>query len=158
MNGTEWVNAASTDTPRNMVPRIVLMSTRVVRALLAWGSRKMLTPLEMASVPVMAELPLAKARSRKKAETPRISPPLAWPRAMGLVGAERTCRKRPRCFRDEAEDDEDRHVGDEEVGGDGEDLARLPDAPEVAEGQEHDEGDRTGTDPCDRATRRERPR
>ena len=40
------------------------MRTRVVRAFLAWGSRKMLTPLEMASVPVMAELPLAKARSR----------------------------------------------------------------------------------------------
>ncbi len=39
------------------------MSTRVVRAFVAWGSRKMLTALEMASVPVMAELPLAKARS-----------------------------------------------------------------------------------------------
>ena len=55
------------------------MRTRVVRAFLAWGSRKTLTPLEMASVPVMAELPLAKARRRKKAETPRMSPPLACP-------------------------------------------------------------------------------
>ena len=42
----------------------MLISTSVVRALRAWGVRKMLTPLEMASVPVMAELPLAKARSR----------------------------------------------------------------------------------------------
>ena len=40
---------------------------------------------------------------------------------------------------DEAGDDQDRHVGDEEVGGDGEDLARLADAPQVAEGQQHDE-------------------
>ena len=55
------------------------MSTRVVRAFRACGFRKMLTPLEMASVPVMAELPLAKARRRKKAETPRINPPLACP-------------------------------------------------------------------------------
>ena len=39
------------------------MRARVVRALRAWGARKMLTALEMASVPVMAELPLAKARS-----------------------------------------------------------------------------------------------
>ncbi len=42
----------------------MLISTSVVRALRAWGVRKMLTPLEMASVPVMAELPWAKARSR----------------------------------------------------------------------------------------------
>ena len=55
------------------------MSTNVVRALRACGTRKMLTPLEMASVPVMAELPLANARNRKKAETPRMSPPLACP-------------------------------------------------------------------------------
>ena len=78
-NGTLWVNADRTDTPRNMTPRIVLISTRVVRALRAWGLRKMLTPLEIASVPVMAELPLAKERRRKKADTPRINPPLAWP-------------------------------------------------------------------------------
>ncbi len=78
-NGTLCVSAARADTPRNMTPRIVLMRTSVVRALRACGFRKMLTPLEMASVPVMAELPLAKARRRKKADTPRISPPLACP-------------------------------------------------------------------------------
>ena len=39
------------------------MMTSVVRALSAWGSRKTLTPLEMASVPVMADPPLANARA-----------------------------------------------------------------------------------------------
>ena len=39
------------------------MITKVVRALAACGSRNTLTPLEMASVPVMAEPPLAKARA-----------------------------------------------------------------------------------------------
>ena len=71
------------DTPRNIVPKMVLIKTSVVRAFVACGSRKMLTPFEMASVPVMAELPLAKARSRTNAETPRIKPPLAaWPSGM----------------------------------------------------------------------------
>jgi hypothetical protein len=50
-NGTECARTASTETPRNIAPRIVLMSTRVVRAFRACGSRKMLTLLEMASVP-----------------------------------------------------------------------------------------------------------
>ncbi len=80
--GSAWVSAASTDTPRNITPRIVLISTRVVRAFRAWGTRKMLTPLEMASVPVMAELPWAKARRRKKAEIPRMRPPDEWPSGM----------------------------------------------------------------------------
>ncbi len=62
--GTAWVKAARMDTPRNIVPRMVLIRTSVVRALRAWGSRKILTPFEIASVPVMAELPLANARNR----------------------------------------------------------------------------------------------
>jgi hypothetical protein len=83
MNGTEWVKAARIDTPRNSVPRMLLIKNSVVRALRACGSRKMLTPFEMASVPVMAELPLAKARRSTKAATPRISPPLpASPRCI----------------------------------------------------------------------------
>ncbi len=64
MKGTAWVSAARTDTPRNITPRMLLISTSVVRALRACGSRKMLTPLEIASVPVIAELPLANARRR----------------------------------------------------------------------------------------------
>ena len=102
----------------------------------AWGTRKMLTPLEMASVPVMAELPWAKARRRKKAEMPRISPPLANGRAAS-VPAPSGAWGRPvvGCF-DQPGHDEQRHVGDEEVGGDGEDLAGLADAAEVAVGQD----------------------
>ena len=63
LNGRAWARAASTETPRNIAPRMVLMITSVVRALAAWGSRNTLTPLEMASVPVMADPPLAKARA-----------------------------------------------------------------------------------------------
>ena len=50
----------------------------------------------------------------------------------------------PGSFAHEAEDDEQGHVGDEEVRGDGEHPPRLADAPEVAEGQDHHEGDREG--------------
>ena len=135
------MSAASTDTPRNMTPRIELISTSVVRAFRACGSRKMLTPLEIASVPVMAEPPLAKARRRKKTETPRNSPPLACPSG-SVAGLRRAGAAGCPRLADQAEDDEDGHVGDEEVGRDGEDPARLADAPQVAEGQEDDEGDR----------------
>src|SRR5438270_8212422 len=63
LKGRAWARADRTDTPRNIDPRMVLMTTRVNRALAAWGSRKTLTPFDMASVPVMAEPPLAKARA-----------------------------------------------------------------------------------------------
>ncbi len=106
-NGTLWVSAASTDTPRNMTPRIVLMSTSVVRALRACGFRKMLTPLEMASVPVMAELPLAKARNRKKADTPRMRPPLACPEREG-VRVRRLVREVARRLAHQSEHNEQR--------------------------------------------------
>ncbi len=42
----------------------------VMRALRDSGRRKMLTPLEMASVPVSAEPPMAKARSTTKMVAP----------------------------------------------------------------------------------------
>jgi len=52
--------AASVLTPRTSEPRIRLMLTIVMRALRASGRRKMLTPFEIASVPVRAEPPEAK--------------------------------------------------------------------------------------------------
>ena len=63
LKGRAWASAARTETPRNIAPRMVLMMTNVVRALAACGLRKTLTPLEIASVPVMADPPLAKARA-----------------------------------------------------------------------------------------------
>ena len=46
------------------------MMTMVIRALRASGRRKTLTPLEMASVPVRAEPPEAKAFSTMKMVAP----------------------------------------------------------------------------------------
>ncbi len=54
---------------------MLLMITKVVRALAACGSRNTLTPLEMASVPVMADPPFAKARATKNSDAPSSSPP-----------------------------------------------------------------------------------
>ena len=90
VKGTAWVKAARTETPRNMAPRMVLMSTSVVRAFVAWGSRKMLTPLEMASVPVMAELAVGEGPQQIEGRDARAcSPPLAWPERhrAGVAGA-----------------------------------------------------------------------
>ena len=50
------------------------MSTSVMRALRASGTRKMLTPLEMASVPVSAEPPEANAFMTTNSDAPTNSP------------------------------------------------------------------------------------
>ena len=60
-NGRISILAASADRPRNMTPRPVPMSTSVLRALRHSGLRKAGTPLEMASTPVTAAPPDAKA-------------------------------------------------------------------------------------------------
>jgi hypothetical protein len=52
--------------PKNMLPSRMPIQTRVVRAFGASGALKAGTPLEMASVPVMAEQPWAKARRIRK--------------------------------------------------------------------------------------------
>ena len=120
------------------------MSTKVVRALRACGSRKMLTPLEMASVPGHGRAPVGERpqqeeggdtedRARRSRAQGAACP---WPRAR--LG------ERSRRLAAEAEEDEHGHVGDEEVGGDGEHAPGLADPAEVAEGQDHDEGDRQG--------------
>ena len=58
------------ETPRTNVPRITAISTMVIRALRDSGRRKMLTPLEMASVPVRADPPEAKALSTTNSVAP----------------------------------------------------------------------------------------
>ena len=62
--GTAWVSCASHDTPATREPSMMLIVTRVRRALRPWGRSKALTPLEIASSPVSEDPPLAKARSR----------------------------------------------------------------------------------------------
>ena len=57
------------------------MHTMVIRAFRDSGRRKMLTPLEMASVPVRAEPPEAKALSTKKSVAPYSRPLPGWPTA-----------------------------------------------------------------------------
>ncbi len=61
--GTMCILAASHEMPMNMVPSSMPMTTRVSRACLASGALKAGTPLEMASTPVMAAPPEAKACS-----------------------------------------------------------------------------------------------
>lgn len=57
---------ASAVTPTNIVAAIAPISASVVAAFLLFGGRKAGTPLAMASTPVSAVQPEAKARSTKK--------------------------------------------------------------------------------------------
>ena len=107
----------------------------------------MLTPLEIASVPVMAELPLAKAAQQEEGGHPEDEA------AAGMAERQRARElpaawgRVPGCRADQADHDEDGHVGDEEVGRDGEHPPGLADAAQVAVGEDHHErdGHRHGT-------------
>ena len=70
---------ASTEMPRNIAPSREPIHTRVVRALRQEGSRKAGTPFEMASTPVTAAPPEAKARSTTKRAAPMSRPLPAVP-------------------------------------------------------------------------------
>ncbi len=70
MYGTGWVMAARALTPSTSEPRMTAIQTMVIRALRDSGRLKMLTPLEMASVPVRAEPPEANERSSTKTPAP----------------------------------------------------------------------------------------
>lgn len=80
--GTAWVSWANTDTDRNMAPRMEAMRTSVVRALRTCGGLNTVTALEMASMPVMAEPPLAKAFKKMNREAPNSKPLPAVPTGM----------------------------------------------------------------------------
>ena len=62
-NGVACTLDARSDRPRNMKPRAVPITTNVELAFFAAGSLKAGTPLEMASTPVTAAPPDAKAWS-----------------------------------------------------------------------------------------------
>src|SRR6058998_1137035 len=78
--GTTCSLEARNDTARNDEPRIRPIHTRVICALRHSGLRNAGTPFEIASTPVTAAPPDAKARKRMKivtAPTTGVSPPLA---------------------------------------------------------------------------------
>ena len=66
--------AARAAMPSTSDPKTMLMITSVMRALRDSGGRKTLTPLEMASVPVSAEPPEAKAFITMNTDAPRSRP------------------------------------------------------------------------------------
>jgi hypothetical protein len=73
---------ARTDSPRNMRPSNVPMTTRVERALRHSGLRKAGTPFEIASTPVTAAPPEAKACNTTKNDAPMRIPSPSRPRLM----------------------------------------------------------------------------
>ena len=116
------------------------MTTRVVRAFFHDGSLNAGTPLEMASTPVTAAPPEAKACSTTNSvgavEQHAVD---ALPARHGALDRARDLRLRQRrrsTYLTRPTPSRMRHVDDEEVGRDGEGLARLLHAPEVAAGDD----------------------
>ena len=102
----------------------------MVRAFFSWGALNTVTALEIASMPVIAEPPLAKARRKMNSEAPSRSPPPACPVATWPWAAERKPGAGgPDAQPDDAGEDERAHGREEPVGRDGEDLARPPGCP-----------------------------
>ena len=108
-----------------------------VRAFFHAGSWKAGTPLEMASTPVTAAPPEAKARSTTNSAAPMNSPSPGVPILTSPVLVQRLGVGRwPMASRTTPDDQQHDHVDEEEVGRDGEDLARLLHAAQVAEGDD----------------------
>ena len=117
------------------------MITSVMRALRDSGDRKTLTPLEMASVPVSAEPPEANAFITTNSDAPSSRPCPGVPTEIAPAWCSEWGWRSPRTALTEPTMMSSDHVGDEEIGRDGEGPARLADAAQVAVGDEHDEAD-----------------
>ena len=121
--------------PMNSTASRTATTVSVVAAFLGSGGLNAGTPLAIASVPVSATEPEAKARMMS-------SSPSGW-------SGSRRARQRARWRRALAEDDDpeqpdrdhEQRRADEQVRRDGEDVARLAEPAEVAEGDEDDRGD-----------------
>ena len=123
--------------PRNIVMASTAIETSVAEAFFDSGGRNAGTPFETASTPVIAVQPLANAVSSRNIVS-RVEPALAGGgRSSGTIA--------PRRVAVEAARDQHEDADDEEVRGDGEDAARLPDAAKVAEHQNSQK--RRGTSP-----------
>src|SRR5215203_5723605 len=141
-NGVTLISAASSDRPRNMMPRAVPIITSVWRALRHSGLRKAGTPLEIASTPGTAagegvehvEHPDAHEQTHPGRGAPvQLAATLGWSPELGQI---------PREVLPGPDAEQEGHGGDEEVGRDGKDPPRLSDTPQVAVGDEADEEDR----------------
>ncbi len=110
------------------------MAAIVSPAFLASGGLKAGTPFAIASVPVSATEPLAKALSSRN--TPRPSLPSLT--ASGLRGRGAAA---PVRMWNVADRDDGQGQADEQVRRDGEDVARLAQAAQVGDGDERDRQD-----------------
>src|SRR2546430_1540267 len=81
---TTWNWADNQEMPENRNARIPAIISRVTAALRGWGTRNAGMPLLMASTPVRAEHPLAKALRISNARAASISGP-AWNASGGIV-------------------------------------------------------------------------
>ena len=73
--GTAPISRARKEMPMNSEPRINAIQIRVIPALRLRGSLKAVIPLEIASTPVSAAVPLEKACNRRNAVIPDIASP-----------------------------------------------------------------------------------
>ena len=125
--------------PKKKTPRMTAIQPRVAAAFFDSGRLNAGTALEIASTPVRATAPDENARMRAKSVTPVASLPCSvkWSSCSWLTG--RRCSSPEKRLPQPPQDEqaEDPHV---DVGGDGEDLARFLESPEVAHRHEDDEG------------------
>ncbi len=112
--------------PRNIVIASTAMVTSVAAAFRLSGGRNAGTPFETASTPVMAVQPFENAVSSGERRQAGRVPDLQ--RVDGLRRPQASREVAPRADAEQRED-----AADEEVGGNGEDATRLPDAAEVAD-------------------------
>ena len=122
--------------PMKRMPSSAAIAASVVAAFFDSGGWKAGTPVAMASVPVRATAPAAKARRRSRVPTCSGT----------LLPAVDDRRREVRVFAadddpERADRDHEERRPDEEVGRDREDVARLADAAEVADRDQRDGDD-----------------
>ena len=129
--------------PMKMTPRSRAMATRVLAAFLASGGLNAGTPLAIASTPVRATDPPAKARSSRSKQRQRL-PFRARARVRGVPTAVGVADQGV----DDAHGDGEQGHEDEEVGGQGEDVAGLANAAQVGGRATMTTADRGQLDRC----------
>ena len=134
--GTTCIFIASHEIPMNMMPRHAPMTISVERAFFHSGFLNAGTPLEIASTPVMAAPPDAKAWSSRK------MPDRARHADRHVVGGDRRVGEAAGRRLVHADADHHEDADEERVGRHREHPARLPHAAQVAPGDDDDEAER----------------
>ena len=136
-SGTMCICAARIESPRNIAPSNDPIHIRVVIAFFHSGGLNAGTPFEIASTPVTAAPPEAKAfRTRKIRAKP------ATFSDGGRGNCEAGCGRDPVTHAEQGRTQQDPHHQEEEVRGCREDPPRFAHASEVAEREDHDEAER----------------